>query len=343
MSLPFFDAIEQYFPQSVIDIVAKETIKDLFLHHPAIHATHSFSKSHIRGLRGLLRYGQRLRQPQRSEMFFTLAPSFSSALMGYGTGSPIRIGYRGGGRSVLLTHSWPVPVGIHRVHLYCDLLRCFYHQWQQKGNVSSPVPSSETRKPQSIIFPFSEAEQRTPAFSRQPHTQYLVFNVNSEAQSRRLPHEKWIELANRLLADASQRRKILFIGMAAEQQRVQKVMQGIDRQDALSDLSGKTSLRDLAMVLRDADVVVTNDSGPMHLANAVGTPVVTFFGAGNPVETGPFNANNAVVLSTGLKCSPCVKNNCHFPTVRCLEQVTVDEIYDSVIRYVKNKANENSH
>mgnify|MGYP001034219440 CR=1 FL=1 len=57
----------------------------------------------------------------------------------------------------------------------------------------------------------------------------------------------------------------------------------------LEAFSGKTSVRDLAMLLRDADAVVTNDSGPMHLANAVGAPLVTFIGAADPVETEPFN------------------------------------------------------
>jgi len=64
-------------------------------------------------------------------------------------------------------------------------------------------------------------------------------------------------------------------------------MQALEPKEQLLDYSGKTSVRELAMLLRDVDVVVSNDSGPMHLANAVGAPLVTFFGAGDPLETAP--------------------------------------------------------
>ena len=168
--------------------------------------------------------------------------------------------------------------------------------------------------------------------SKQQDIRYIVFNVNSEAPSRRLPLEKWQALGRKLLQDETQKRRIVFIGTAGEQDRIATVMKAIKPRNALLDFSGKTSLRELAMLLRDADVVVSNDSGPMHLANAVGTPLVTFFGAGNPIETGPFNHRNAIIIDRHLECSPCVKNVCKFPTVKCLEQITVDEIYRSVIR-----------
>ncbi|PIE34630.1 lipopolysaccharide heptosyltransferase II [candidate division KSB3 bacterium] len=319
MSLPFFDMLGQYFPHSTIDIIAKETITAVFENHPAIRTIYHFSKSHVRGFWSLFQYGRGLKD-RRYDLFITLAPSFSSALIGYGTDSPIRVGYSGDGRSLLLTHTLPAPQNVHRVQAYCDLL-----------GVLNSQPGNQVKIP-DVVFPFSEKEQGTSGFSKQAHTQYIVFNVNSEAQSRRLPLKTWIELADRLLADTSQKRKIFFIGTTAEQARVQQVMQHIHDLDALYDFSGKTSLGELALILRDSDVVVSNDSGPMHLANAVGTPVVTFFGAGNTAETAPFNAGQAVVLNKHVACSPCVKNVCRFPIVRCLEQITVDEIYGSILQ-----------
>jgi len=68
----------------------------------------------------------------------------------------------------------------------------------------------------------------------------------------------------------------------------------------------------------------------MHLANAVGAPLVTFIGAADPIETKPFNQGKTIVINKRLPCSPCVKNSCRFPTVRCLESIPVDEIYESM-------------
>ena len=323
MSLPFFDALRLAVPDGRVDIIAKDAIHDIFLHHPAISTIHPFSKARTAGLWQLFRYGRELRRKTAYDVFVTLAPSFSSAVIGVGAGCRVRIGYAGQGRSLLLTHSLrPVP-GTHRVEAYCRLLKCF-----------APLNSSDrnsTAEKNMRLF-FSQGEQQTRMLPLAPETRQIVFNVNSEAQSRRLPLETWIALGKKILADAPQPTTLVFIGTSAERERARQVMQGIGSPDRLRDFTGKTSLRELALLLRDADLVISNDSGPMHLANAVGTPVITFFGAGNSAETAPFNQKNTVVINKHLPCSPCVKNICKFPTVRCLEQISVDEIYQRVTR-----------
>lgn len=320
MSLPFFDVAAAAFPDSRIDIIAKETIQDVFLHHPAIRTIHGFSKKQHHGVWGLYQYGKHVGSLRPYELFITLAPSFSSAFIGYSVGCRFRIGYKYEMRSWMLTHSFSEPQGIHRTHAFCHLL----HLWLQTLPESRPpLPSVQV-----IRFPFSAQEQQSAFLPKTDESEvFIVFNVNSEAQSRRLPLEKWIELGNRLLNEQPQQRRLVFVGASGEEARVQQVAQGIQRQDLLLNYAGKTSIREFAMLLRDADLVVTNDSGPMHLANAVGTPLVTFIGAGDPVETEPFNSGNAIVINKHLECSPCVKNVCKFPTVRCLEQISVEEIY----------------
>ncbi len=340
MSLPFFDVLQECFPKSTVDIIARESIQDVFLYHPVIRTIYPFSKSRVNGLFGLFRYGKSLQKQGQYDLFVTLAPSFSSALIGYGIGSPFRVGRKTGGRNLLLTHSFPKKSGIHQAQSYCQLLqniqKCFEKiettSIRPQEPLSSSLEYSQNTSSREIGFHFSAEEQQISFLCKQANMTYIVFNVNSEAQSRRLPLEKWSALGNRLLRDKTQRKKLVFTGTPAEQQRVAQVMQTIEPQEGLLDFSGKTSLRELAMLLRDADVVVSNDSGPMHLANAVGTPLVTFFGAGNPVKTEPFNKANVVVINKHLECSPCVKNLCRFPTVRCLTTITVDEIYHSVMK-----------
>ena len=334
MSLPFFDALHTYFPQSRVDIIARPSIQDVFLQHPAVYKIHPFLKSQTQGLPKLFQYGRALQKGEHYDVFFTLAPSFSSALIGYGVGSCFRIGYAGEGRSLLLTHRISPTPGIHRVQLYYHLFEHFYSFWKRQTALASKVNDSQETYPHRLHFPFSTEEDSAIFLSKETGTQYIVFNVNSEAQSRRLPLEKWTALGNRLLNDNTQKWKIVFIGTVAEQSRVRKVMQEIEPSEALLDFSGKTSLRQLARLLHDVDIVLSNDSGPMHLANAVGTPVVTFFGAGDPAETGPFNSQNALVINKHVTCSPCVKNQCRFPTVRCLEQITIDELYQSVVKLI---------
>lgn len=323
MSLLFFEALPRLLPQSRIDVIAKRSIQDVFLHHPAIHAIIPFSKADTRGLCRLFALGRHLRRQTRYDAFVTLAPSFSSAVIGLGSGAPTRIGYAGEGRSLLLTQAVPRTPGMHRARAYIRLAECLAHAELSPQTLANIVENG--------WFYFSEDERRHVMLPTASGVRSLVLNVNSEASSRRLPLETWIALGKKLLQASSPRYQLAFVGAAQERERVQQVIQGIAMPEGIVDFSGKTTLRELAMLLRDADLVISNDSGPTHLANAVGTPVITFFGAGNPAETAPFSQEHAIVLNKHLVCSPCVNNVCKFGTVRCLEQISADEIYQAVI------------
>jgi len=322
MSLLFFEALSRLLPQSRIDVIAKRSIQDVFLHHPAIHAIIPFSKADTRGLWQLFRFGRHLRKQLRYDAFVTLAPSFSSAVIGLGSGAPVRLGYAGEGRSLLLTQAVPRESGIHRVVSYVRLAEHLANAKFSPQELANIIENG--------WFHFSQLEQQTMLPPVQD-VRTIVFNVNSEASSRRLPLETWSALGKKLLQASAPRYQLVFIGAPSERERVQQVIQGIGFQEGILDVCGKTSLRELAMLLRDADLVISNDSGPMHLANAVGTTVITFFGAGNPAETAPFYSKNVVVLNKHLECSPCVKNVCKFETVRCLEQISADEIYKNIL------------
>ncbi|MCP4402217.1 MAG: glycosyltransferase family 9 protein [bacterium] len=342
MSLPFFDTLHCFFPNIRVDIIAKKSIQDVYVFHPAVTTIFPFAKSELKGPVGGLRYGRALQAQNSYDAFFTLTPSFSSAFIGYGTGAGYRLGYKSEGRSIFLTHSFALRKEIHQAQVYYELLVKFCRiahadpQFPHK-DVPKELPLFAETRAHALHFPFSVQEQQSSFLAKEPNTEYILFNVNSEAESRRLAPEKWIALGKRLLEDSSRKRRLLFSGIPAEAPRVKLIKDGIDRPDAILDYVGKTSLRKLALLLRDADLVVSNDSGPMHLANAVGTPLVTFLGAADPVVTAPFHAEHVVILNKFLECSPCVKNVCRFPTVRCLEQISADEIYGGIMKLLNER------
>jgi lipopolysaccharide heptosyltransferase I len=101
-------------------------------------------------------------------------------------------------------------------------------------------------------------------------------------------------------------------------------------------LDGKTSLNTLAALYRRAQLVLTTDSGPMHLAAAVGTPVVALFGPTAPWRTGPYGPNN-VVLRADLTCSPCFKKQCLttlYEERACMKRLTVDQVAHAVLQKI---------
>lgn len=124
----------------------------------------------------------------------------------------------------------------------------------------------------------------------------------SNASSRRWPRERFRELARRLAQGGD--RVVVFGG--PEERALTTFVAG---EEAL-DLGGRTDLPLLAAALASCDILVTNDSGPMHLAGAVGTPVVAMMGAGDPAATGPLGPVRELLFRADLPCVPCVKNEC---------------------------------
>ena len=92
------------------------------------------------------------------------------------------------------------------------------------------------------------------------------------------------------------------------------------------NLMGKTSIKELIALLRRVRLLITNDSGPMHLAAALGIPVLALFGPTDPVMTGPYAVGH-VVLRSGIPCSPCLSRRCHNPTMlECLTTITPTQV-----------------
>jgi heptosyltransferase I len=99
-------------------------------------------------------------------------------------------------------------------------------------------------------------------------------------------------------------------------------------------LEGRTSLKTLAAIHRLASVVLSTDTGPMHIAAAVGTPVVALFGPTAPWRTGPYGREHTV-LRVGLDCSPCFRRRCltaRYEEMACMRRLTVDQVVEAVLQ-----------
>ena len=132
--------------------------------------------------------------------------------------------------------------------------------------------------------------------------------------SKLWPAASWARLAAGLHEQGFQ---VALTGSRADQPLVTAIT--AKTRSPLLDLAGRTSLAELAAILRRARLAVTTDTGTMHLAAALGTPVVALFGPTAPWRTGPFGAGHQVVR-LGLPCSPCFKRQC--PEPRCLHDLT---------------------
>jgi heptosyltransferase II len=242
-----------------------------------------------RGVAGTVAAARALRAA-RYTRGIVLPPSFSSALIFALGGVTARRGIDTNSRRRLLTDPLPLMPGVHRATQYMKLVGA--------DGVPTPridVPAAVRKTGQVGVFP------------------------GGNAASRRWEPDRFAELVRRLTKAG---RTVVVFGGPAETELTAKVAGG-----AAIDLGGQTDLAQLATGIASCDVLVTNDTGPLHLAAAVGTPTVSMWGAGDPSITGPLGTGNRVLRHPELSCVPCTKNEC--PLVvknQCLSLITVDEV-----------------
>jgi len=169
---------------------------------------------------------------------------------------------------------------------------------------------------------------------------YMVINPNAGETSleRRWPPERFGEVARRAVDELGI--GVVIIGKADERPVAETVKKAAGKGASVSvvNSAGELSLRGLAALLEGASVMVSNDSGPLHMASHVGTPVIGLYGPETPVLWGPVGLEEAAcrVLYRSLDCSPCI-NVHNMKTVTCLRQgaeclldIRVDEVFEAV-------------
>jgi heptosyltransferase II len=303
MSVGFIHQLPHFFPGAEISVIAKKGIHEMLSFFPVTSHQFVFSKEEFRGIKGLVRFGKQIKQKENFDLFFCLPDSFSSAIMSTATGAAKRIGYKNELRQVLLTDAYTKPEGVHRVEEYIQLIELFTNKTGQHPDVS-------------LHHRFFKKD-------------YVVVNINSEASSRRLTTTKAVELLN--LLRNSIEKNIFLIGAAKEKQFVDAVLQQLSNSSGIENLAGKTSLLQLAEVLASAKLMVSTDSGPAHLANALGTHTIVLFGAGKESNTAPYNKELRNIIRLGeLSCEPCEKNVCvRYGIPQCLERLDTNRIIEA--------------
>jgi lipopolysaccharide heptosyltransferase II len=313
MSTAFINAVKELYPDARVDVIIKKELSGVAFFQPGLGTIHPFSKQEHKGLTGVFRFGKKLRD-EKHDLFFNLPTSLSSLVLAWATGAKKRVGFDKGGGFFLLTNVYKRPLNVHRVDEFISLLEQF---------------TGETIKNKQVKLNIERPEKRD--------NNRVLINFNSEAESRRMPLDKGRAITN-LLTKTFTNTKFTFIGSPKEAGFVNQLIDGAVSADRIENLAGKTNLQELSNLMAASTVLLTTDSGPAHLANSVGTPVIVLFGAGNEHNTAPYNKQNLTVIRYGkLSCEPCVKNACKLYGIpKCMELLDELQIIDALSVYLPN-------
>ena len=317
LSYPTVQQLKTLFPKSHLAILIPSYLADLWKSFPYVDEIILFQKKGgIRSIGEDLNLSQSLKE-RSFDLAVILPRSFRSAFHIYFARIPIRIGYQDEGRFLFLTHRirrTQETLDVHRVHYYQKLLEPF-------GKIENPpspqiyLREEDRRWANQVLMDLGIPEGR-PLIGMNPGATYGL--------AKCWYPDRFGELGKRLVE--RWQASIFLFGKEEERPIAHEIQRHLGTKGI--DLTGKTSLLQLAALLERCSLLVTNDTGTMHAAAAVGIPVVALFGSTPPHITGPWGDGHAVVKKD-VACSPCWKRVC--PTDhRCMELITVDEVEEVV-------------
>ncbi len=334
MTLPAIRCIRQAFPQEEIYLLVKQWVAEVFQNDPNLDHIIEY-KREFEGVRGKI-VGSRELKKYGFRMAILLQNAFDAAALAYLAGVPDRAGYDRDGRGFLLTRAIPVDDSVKRLHhslYYLNLLR-------QMG-----VPVTY-RNP----WIYLDIQERLHARKRLEGLKRPVVLISPGAtygSAKRWPIKHFIRLIQLLREEFDC--SVVITGASQEVTLAREMAEG---QDGVLNLAGRTSLRQLMGLLAESDLVIANDSGPMHLAYAVGTPLIALFGSTSVELTGPpgyYNPEEAGfkedsefsvrcrVLTGRMDCSPCFERECRKGSPLCLERIMPEEVVEVARELVPSK------
>lgn len=259
----------------------------------------------------------------RFDLVVDLQGLLRSAVLGWLSGAPVRIGFANGreGSPWFYTDRVAVPSSsLHAVDRYLLVAKSLGLPADQLFPLVFPLPHD----------PVAEARVAALLTSEGIKTEAVLIAMNPSA---RWDTKQWSAASFASVADHLQREAgacVVMIGGRAERPRGEQVIRHM--RSAPIDLVGKTTVKELIALLRRVGALITNDSGPMHLAAAVGTPVVALFGPTDPARTGPYGDGHTV-LRSGVACSPCFSRRCTNPSLmECLTAIRPRQVVEAATK-----------
>lgn len=318
MALPAIAAVRHGSPGAVLTIAAQASVAPLFKMVPAVDAVVTLGK----GWRSIL---FRVGAPELNVDSAILLPnSFRSALMAWRAGISERGGYRSDLRGLLLTRPVePPPPGTHQVDAYQQLVQALgFPRVLSEPQLEAP---SDARAAAACLLGEAGWDGQRPIAAVAPGAAFGI--------AKRWPPESFAAVARALASDGLQP---VMVGSPADVPTGQAIELALDDPGIVLNLIGRTDLPTLTGVLARARVLISNDSGAVHLGAALGVPVTALFGPTDERIVSPRPARQATparVLTHQVWCRPCWLRECPLDHA-CMRGIAVDVVVEAARRMV---------
>lgn len=333
LTTPLINAIKEVYPLTQIDVITVPQCKEILQNNPSINQIIPFAKKS----KSLLAFLKFIYYISKQKYNVSVSPhsSFRSGLIPFLAGIRIRIGFKRNLQKVLLTHSVPHPTEGHKISKNLKLLEL--------------LPNARTIMLNNKIFNFSEQTTIYPNEENYNKIQVLLNSLplykklillapGSVWFTKRWPLNNYYLLAEKLLNDDF---VIILSGSPAEKDICDSILWNVankfpEKRDFVKTTAGEFNLLDSSALIEKVDLVICNDSGTLHIANAFQKTVFAFFGP-TVKRFGyyPYQKNDQV-FEVDLECRPCGKHGnikCPENHHDCMNLIKVETVYSKVSQY----------
>src|SRR3990172_8073616 len=311
-SLPVLWELRRLYPGAHIGWVVKEVWRDIIADNPLLDEVIVLKK----GVGGFLSAVKNIRKAGYDTVI-DLQGLFRSGLMTILSGASEKIGFSNARELAHLfyNHKVAVPPGImHAVERY--LLTIEKGPGERRGlNFPLYVDIEDAEWVKGFMTENNLSQDRP----------LIAVNPSARWEKKRWPISSYAALINQLIQEL--KAGIIILGSKEDILLAEEISSLVSGRPAVA--AGKTSLKTLTALLERVDLLVTNDSGPMHIAAALKTPVVALFGPTNPGLTGPYGDGH-IVIRKEMECNPCLRRPCIHGRPLCMEAITIEEVMEAV-------------
>ncbi len=330
MCLPALEALTALYPEATVTVLARAVVMPVFENNPVVAEIIEYkSTGEHKGLGGRRRLARDLKS-RGFNMAVLFQNAFDAALIARMARIPIRVGYARDLRSRLLTHPIEVTEEIkarHQVFYYLNLVEAL------------GLPKEST-PPAARLYVSVEETAWVDGFSKDAalgtDTLIGVAAGASYGDAKKWPAENFAAVLNHFARELGAL-PVLF-GGPGDIETSRAVSAKVTVKDL--NVTSRLSLRQFMALLPRVSVFITNDSGAMHIASALGVPTVAIFGSTEPKSTGPLS-KNSVVLRVPMECSPCFERTCQLKEKQrqysCLTSITPETVVEAAYKLMKKR------
>ena len=356
---PLLKKLRLNFPDAEIDLVANSNFAEIMRINDNLDNVYSYSKNY--SVLESYKFAKKIKK-KNYDLGINIHGNWRTALLLKIISPEISIGYGSKGRGIFLDEIIEKKEG-HMIDIYLD----FFEQLKNSQLIKSELKTISSTADSKLDFADNEKLDKKAEINNSksdsqvglniedgipllnfddnylksaeniilnsglnPDKDFIVLNTGGSWQTKRWPQEYFAELADKLIKKGN---RVLFVGGPSDCNRVDKIINMVDNSIDVYNICGQTSLVELAAVLRFADLMISGDTGPVHVAAAVGTNTLTIFGPSDENKYAPRGKfKNIIIKNEGLECRPCGEHRCPLDHHKCMKDIKAEDLIEKITK-----------